>query len=513
MTPRTKKAPTMEVLDESGVTVKTEPFLPPGNGAAFERIPVICIHTSRTNPRKRFDEAALRELADSIRTHGVLQPILVRKRPKTTNVYELVAGERRWRAAKEAGLAEIPAVVRDLSDLEVLEIQLVENLERKDLHPLEEADGYRALHEKYGYTVETIAAKLGRSRKYVYDRIKLLQLTEEAREAFLEERITAGHAILLARLKPADQKRAMDVKERALFEHQQLLDMPYGAAAAEHEKPAEGDRFKARSVRELAGWIDQNIRLDPHEIDDEQLELDFPELDDVLDDAEKLLPITHQHVLRDSARAKVRTFTCRSWKRADGRGGSKTCEHSVHGVVVAGPGRGDTFRVCVARDKCKMHWAAEQREKASGGQKARRDHYERQAERQRQADERDRADKARWDKAAPAIEAAVAAAVSKAPATATGRLADVLVSRLRRYGDSPKAAEKHVPRGATAEDLVRHLAFLVLRHEIHEWRARIEFPKRAKALGLDVKKILDEHAPEEKPPAGAKKKAQAKRRK
>lgn len=175
------------------------------------------IVASKTNPRKHFDKAALQELAESIGKHGVLQPILVRPNGTDGN-YELVAGERRWRAAKLAKLERIPATVRELADAEVLEIQVIENLQRADLHPLEEAEGYEALMkcqhaDGHAYTADEIAAKVGKSRSYVYQRLKLTALTPKAREAFYAGQLDASKALLVARV-PADLQE--EVLERLI---------------------------------------------------------------------------------------------------------------------------------------------------------------------------------------------------------------------------------------------------------------------------------------------------------
>lgn len=171
---------------------------------------------SPTNPRKHFNEAALNELAESIRAHGVLQPILVRKwqvgmhmpAGKTfgdmSGIHEIVCGERRWRASVIAKAETIPVIVRELSDKEVLEIQVVENLQREDVHPLEEAEGYERLMQHHGYTADTLAAKIGKSRAYVYARLKLTALTPVARTMFYGGKLTASTALLIARVPGTD---------------------------------------------------------------------------------------------------------------------------------------------------------------------------------------------------------------------------------------------------------------------------------------------------------------------
>lgn len=142
-------------------------------------------------PRKQVDEGALEELAASIREKGVLQPLIVR--PKGEG-YEIVAGERRWRAALRAGLKAVPVIVKEVSDLEALELALVENLQRQDLNPLEEAEAYRTLIEEFGYTQEEVARRVGKDRSSVANALRLLKLPEEVKEALKEGRITAGHA-------------------------------------------------------------------------------------------------------------------------------------------------------------------------------------------------------------------------------------------------------------------------------------------------------------------------------
>ena len=147
--------------------------------SAAEMLDISMISPWTNNPRRTIDPERLRELADSIGKVGVLQPILVR--PDNAR-FLIVSGERRWRAAREAGLKQIPAVVRTLTDAEALELAVTENLQREEVPPLEEAEGYERLHTTHGYTVEEIADKVGKSKTYVYSRLKLTSLCEEARE-------------------------------------------------------------------------------------------------------------------------------------------------------------------------------------------------------------------------------------------------------------------------------------------------------------------------------------------
>jgi ParB family transcriptional regulator, chromosome partitioning protein len=155
-------------------------------------------------PRTRFDEQALNQLADSIKSHGIVQPILVRPRG---NRYELVAGERRWRAAKLAGLTKIPAVVRDVADDDLLEIALVENLQREDLNPIEEAQAYRKLIENVGLTQEALASRVGRDRSYITNYLRLLKLPDDIQELVKEKRLSTGHARTILGLSHVDLQR------------------------------------------------------------------------------------------------------------------------------------------------------------------------------------------------------------------------------------------------------------------------------------------------------------------
>jgi ParB family chromosome partitioning protein len=167
-------------------------------------LPVGKIHPGRFQPRRDFDQAALAELAQSIKAQGVLAPILVRRDPKDPTSYELVAGERRWRAAQIAQLHEIPAVVKDLSDREALEAALVENLQRRDLNAVEEALGYRRLMQEMDFTQERVAEAVGKSRPHVANTLRLLDLPASAQKLLAEGKLTAAHArVALAAKDPA----------------------------------------------------------------------------------------------------------------------------------------------------------------------------------------------------------------------------------------------------------------------------------------------------------------------
>lgn len=177
-----------------------------GNSGTF-KVKLMDIEPNREQPRKKFDEEALSELADSISKHGVLQPLLVR--PLTDGSYQLVAGERRWRASRMAGLTEVPVVVKDLTDSQVAELALVENLQRENLNPLEEANGYKELGEKFGYTQEQIAEVVGKSRSAVANSLRLLALPKSVAMLVSEGKLSMGHARALLSLE--DEKMMSDL--------------------------------------------------------------------------------------------------------------------------------------------------------------------------------------------------------------------------------------------------------------------------------------------------------------
>jgi ParB family chromosome partitioning protein len=157
-------------------------------------IPIELIHRNPDQPRQHFREEEIQTLADSIRDKGVLQPILVRPSPRTPGEYEIVAGERRWRAGQRVGLGVIPALIRTLDDERALEISIVENVQREDLNAMEEAQAYRALMQRFGHTQDQAAAAVGKSRSHVANTVRLLALPESVQQHVIQGRLTAGHA-------------------------------------------------------------------------------------------------------------------------------------------------------------------------------------------------------------------------------------------------------------------------------------------------------------------------------
>jgi ParB family chromosome partitioning protein len=161
-------------------------------------VPIELVRRNPDQPRRHFGQDEIDSLAASVREKGVLQPILVRPAPGMTGEYQIVAGERRWRAAQAAGLREVPVVVRDFDDGETLEIAILENVQRADLNPIEEAGGYRALMERFGRTQEQVAQAVGKSRPHIANTLRLLSLPQDVQDHLAEGRLSAGHARALA---------------------------------------------------------------------------------------------------------------------------------------------------------------------------------------------------------------------------------------------------------------------------------------------------------------------------
>ena len=178
-------------------------------------LPVELMRPSPYQPRRHFDDEAFATLVESVKDKGVLQPVLVRKDPKDSKRYEIVAGERRWRAAQQARLHEIPVVIRDLSDRDTLEVALVENLQREDLTPLEEAEAYRRLMDEFGHTQEALAKAVGKSRSHVANMMRLLSLPKPVQRMLDEGEITAGHARTLINAENPEEL-AREIQRRGL---------------------------------------------------------------------------------------------------------------------------------------------------------------------------------------------------------------------------------------------------------------------------------------------------------
>ena len=178
----------------SDVTQEITPHVDQAPRRADFFVPVEQVQPNPDQPRRAFDDAALQELATSIAEKGVIQPLIVREHPTRTGIYEIVAGERRWRASQIAQLHDIPVIVRQYTDTEVLEVAIIENIQRADLNPIDEGAGYRQLMQKFGHTQEQLSSVLGKSRSHIANVIRLLSLPDGVRAYLVDGKLTAGHA-------------------------------------------------------------------------------------------------------------------------------------------------------------------------------------------------------------------------------------------------------------------------------------------------------------------------------
>lgn len=209
-----------------------------GEGAVT--LPISQVEPGLNQPRKRFDPEALEDLSQSIRTHGIIQPLTVRR--LSSGYYQIIAGERRWRAAKAAGLAEVPVVIIEADDRKVMELGLIENLQREDLNPAEEARGYQVLMEEYGLTQEQVAQQMGKSRPAITNTLRLLALPEDVLSLVEEGSLSAGHARALLGAPTADLQREA---AKQVVEHQLSVRQTEALIKALQKKKVE--RPKAQS--------------------------------------------------------------------------------------------------------------------------------------------------------------------------------------------------------------------------------------------------------------------------
>lgn len=236
-----------------------------------KQVPIEFVHPGKYQPRRKFDDEAIQGLVESIRDKGILQPLLVRRDGEDANSYELIAGERRWRAAQIAGLHEVPVIIRDLSDREALEIALIENIQRQDLTPLEEAEGYRRLMEEFEHTQEDLARAVGKSRSHVANMMRLLALPEPVKSMVQDGALTAGHArALLTAPDPAAVAREVVTRGLNVRQTEDLMrgDQPKAkkgkaAAGAAGSAPAMKDVDLINLEEEISARIGLKVAINP----------------------------------------------------------------------------------------------------------------------------------------------------------------------------------------------------------------------------------------------------------
>jgi ParB family chromosome partitioning protein len=228
-------------------------------------LPMEKVRPNKEQPRKQFNDEALNELSESIRLHGVIQPINVRR--LSSGYYEIISGERRWRAAREAGLEEIPAVVLEADDRKAMELALIENLQREDLNPMEEARGFRSLMQEFGLTQEEVSRQVGKSRPAVANALRLLGLDQELAQYVEAEIISAGHARAILGLEnAADRKAVADrVAQRQLSVRQteELVRQLNRRQAQPEESPAPLSQvdYAAVAAKELGDTLGRRVKI------------------------------------------------------------------------------------------------------------------------------------------------------------------------------------------------------------------------------------------------------------
>lgn len=246
-----------DAVGEAKAKKQTEEKVPESSGERTAQetiVKITSVEPNRKQPRKNFDEDALQELSDSIKQVGLIQPILVQDRK---DHYEIIAGERRWRAAKMAGLKEIPVIIRDYSEQEIMEISLIENIQREDLNPIEEAQAYKRLLTEFNLRQDEVAERVSKSRAAVTNSIRLLKLNEKVQQMVVDEMISTGHArALLAVENPEEQYTIA----------QQVFD----------------ERLSVRDVEKLVKNLHRTVKPKKKAVDDKALEAIYQDIEEKL---------------------------------------------------------------------------------------------------------------------------------------------------------------------------------------------------------------------------------------
>ena len=246
-------------------------------------LPISQVETCSSQPRKRFDDESLQELADSISQHGIIQPLTVRK--LSSGYYQIIAGERRWRAARLAGLQEVPVIVIEADDRKAAELAMIENLQREDLNPMEEAAGFQSLIESYHMTQEEAAQRVGKSRSAVTNALRLLGLTPSVRKLVEEGKLSAGHARALVPLSPSLQESAANAIVSGGLSVRQTEALVKRLSAekieAQVKDPDEGD-YLAEAQNELKARLCRGLKIVPGRKKG-RIELEYYGVDDLND--------------------------------------------------------------------------------------------------------------------------------------------------------------------------------------------------------------------------------------
>jgi ParB/RepB/Spo0J family partition protein len=460
-----------------------------GDGMETIQVPLSKLKEHPDNPRKDF--AGVDELSTTMKSLGILQPLQVRQ---LNGYYEILSGAKRFRAAKAAGLESAPVNVRKLDDTAAYEFMINANLQSLPT-PLEEAEAYGQMQKKFGYTLQRMAQVTAKTEAYVYERLKLLQSIPDLKKLLAAQKIPLAHALMIAKLKPEEQKRVIRSDDPAAgglftYDMNQVFDFD------EDPEPSK-DKFrdlKPVSLRQLQYYIAHHVRFDKAKPDP----MLFPETAKKLEEAagqkQKVVQVTHNTFTQPDAKEgnTERIYHGQSWKPADGSSKhAKACEKSVVGVIVVGPEQGKALNVCIDKS-CPVHWLAEKKakEKSNADVSRWRKDQEKQLKKQRAESRREYHRQAVWESATPAIIEAFAERVKTVP---LGPIAEVIDRRLP--SEALDAARRLLPKWKTAEDLLRLVALAMLVRETSEhWYSRREMPARAKRFGVDVGPLLKAHA-------------------
>lgn len=276
----------------SGVSGKAEPEKSGEKASDRRFVRISLIEPNRDQPRKKFDEESLAELAGSIKRYGIIQPLIVKK---TGFTYTIIAGERRWRAARLAGLKEVPVIIRDIEDQAAAEIALIENIQREDLGAVEEAMAYRELIDAYGLTQEEVAERVAKSRSAIANSLRLLQLPEEVLLLISEDKLSAGHARCLITIDDREELIALarEIADKGLsvreaekkadaIKKRKAVPAETDTAHADDADDIARDRvFLDKLERELTGGLGTKVRIKPGKKDRGRIEIDYYSLEEL----------------------------------------------------------------------------------------------------------------------------------------------------------------------------------------------------------------------------------------
>ena len=276
------------MISDTSAKAKSEPVKPKkSSGAAIKEeepkgtvftVKMTAIEPNRKQPRKQFDEDALLELAESIKQFGVLQPLLVQKKG---DFYEIIAGERRWRASKLAGIKEVPVIIKDFSEQEAVEISLIENIQRENLNPIEEAGAYRRLMEEFHLKQDTIAERVSKSRTAVTNSMRLLKLDERVQQMLIEEMLTTGHARALLAIEHKEAQHAAAVKvfdeKLSVRETEKLVKELLNPQEKQEERPSSDaqDLVYEQLEEKIKGIIGSKVAIKRKSKDKGRIEIEY----------------------------------------------------------------------------------------------------------------------------------------------------------------------------------------------------------------------------------------------